>query len=73
MAKPGWLKEKENSAPSVEEMADKCADCSHFGRPVKYARHKGKEKVLVHECAIHSGCLGTRYSLACKDYVPMQV
>lgn len=69
MSKPGWLKEKEKDAKRKRPEPDKCCECVHFsGRCMGETKHKGKEKCMLWECAIHSGCLNTRFSYSCPDF-----
>lgn len=47
---------------------DLCCDCKHYGKPLRWTKHNGKEKVTVHECEIHPGCYNTMYSAKCEDF-----
>lgn len=55
----------------IADKAQRCMMCQHYGPFIKYTRHKndGPKDVDVHECAIHPGCMNTRFSLACSDWV----
>lgn len=64
--KPGWLKDLEWD--KQEKKYNRCITCKHLGKSLHETKHKGKERVLVHECDIHNGCLNTKYSYACEDY-----
>lgn len=69
MSKPEWLKDKEAEHP--ERVFRKCYQCVHFfGQRIGTTKHKSVEKVEVWECAIHPGCLNTKYSICCDDYNP---
>lgn len=69
MPKPQWLKDREAQAQRLTAEPELCCDCIYYGPPVGYAKHKGKERVEVHECDIHPNCLNTKYSLRCGDFV----
>lgn len=45
-----------------------CEDCAHYGPYHHKAKHKGQEWVEVHECAIHPGCMNSKYSIQCPDH-----
>lgn len=68
MPKPKYL---DNPGPprAIRE-AKKCVWCEHLGRPVKWTKHKGREKTAVYECSRHPGCMNTEHSLACQDWIP---
>lgn len=70
MAKPQWLKDREQGWEKKKKPdPDLCCDCSNYGDFVKFAYHKGKERVEVHACSIHGGCLNTKYSICCSDFI----
>ena len=69
MAKPQWIKIKEQINCRIGNL---CETCSHYGKIVKYAQHKGRETVSVHECAIYPKCYNTKYSIQCEDYLPKE-
>lgn len=69
MSKPQWLIDKEMQARRVSVEPDTCDKCIYYGRLVKYSKHRDKEKVEVHECDLHPGCLNTKYSICCDDFM----
>ena len=73
MPKPQWLKDKEMGAKRLSYDPDLCCECIYYGRIVKHTRHKGKERVEVHECDIHPKCLNTKYSICCEDFTREQL
>ena len=73
MSKPQWLKDRESQAKRITVEPDYCRDCIYFGKFVKRTRHKGKELVDVHECDINPGCLNTKYSICCDDFMREQL
>lgn len=68
MSKPQWLKDREVDLRHIKREPDKCVDCIYYGKFVKYAKHRGSERVGVHECDIHPSCFNTRYSICCADF-----
>jgi hypothetical protein len=68
MPKPQWLQDIENEKKIQYEY---CFNCIHYGPVIGWTKHKGKEIVEVHECAIHPGCFNTSYSIRCEDYKVM--
>lgn len=69
MPKPKWLTDKENGVEKIKYEPLRCIDCKHFdGKPIKDIKYKGKEKVMLWECAIHPGCYNTKYSVRCRDW-----
>lgn len=73
MPKPKWLKDIESGVSKVKRKQRMCYECEHYGDHVKWTRHRGKEMVDVHECSIHTGCLNTKYSMSCSDFVKNQL
>lgn len=71
MSRPEWLDENERDR-RIRDRANRCISCaSFFGRHVGTTRHRGTgERIDVVECALHPGCMNTKYSLACKDFSP---
>lgn len=69
--KPEWLKEAELRQQQSERFYRLCMDCTHFGRPVKHTKYKGKDDCLIHECDIHPGCMNTKFSVGCEDWDEM--
>lgn len=70
MTKPEWLKEVERKKSLASTYTPKmCKDCAYFGKPIKQTKHRGKERVWVHECDIHPGCMNTVYSVCCGDWM----
>lgn len=70
MTKPDWL--VENEKKKRQPKLKMCKDCTHFGEVVKFNKVKigGKiEKLAIRECDIHSGCMNSRLSYACKDWI----
>lgn len=68
MSKPEWLINTEQNKKRLE-LVKYCSQCRYFGKVVKQTKHKGKEWVDVHECAIHPGCFNTKYSVCCGDRI----
>jgi hypothetical protein len=68
MSKPQWLKDKDAGVQHMVRELDYCHACIYYGPIVKYAKHRGKERVEVHACDIND-CLNTVYSLACDDFM----
>ena len=69
MPKPQWMKEKEEY-PKAKIKVPYCRDCLFYGEFYMYTKRKGNEITDVHECAKHPGCLNTKYSLSCDDFLP---
>ncbi len=69
MSKPQWLKDAEKKKMQVHREPDYCHTCQHYGEFVKFTKHKGKERVEVHRCAINPKCLNTKYSICCEAYL----
>lgn len=69
MAKPQWLKNKEQINGRIGKL---CKTCTHYGKMVDQAKYKNKEWVEIHECAIHPKCFNSEYSIQCEDYLPKE-
>lgn len=68
MPKPQWLKDREQQATRITVDPDLCERCIYYGPLVKFAKHKGVERVEVHACDIHPNCMNTKYSICCDDF-----
>lgn len=74
MPKPQWLKDIDNEVEKPKFEPRRCGDCQHFnGKPIKEVKHKNKERCMLWECAIHPGCLNTKYSVRCSDWKRMVI
>lgn len=73
MPKPQWLKDKEAQVQRLSVEPVLCCKCLYYGPLVKFAKHKGKERVEVHACDIHPNCLNTKYSICCDDFMEEQL
>lgn len=72
MSKPQWLKDNEQSKEELgpdASMYHLCVDCKHLGEFVKMVKYRGTELTELYECDIHPGCLNTKYSCSCKDWI----
>lgn len=68
MPKPKWLKDNESRKNRPDPTT--CDTCQNFkGRFSKYIRYKGTENCDEWECKIHKGCLNTKHSVKCSDYI----
>ena len=70
MSKPQWLEDIEEAARHPEVF---CRDCAYFGKIIDWTKHRGTERVEVHECDIHPKCLNTVYSVCCDDWTPAEL
>lgn len=69
MPKPQWLIDRENENKRTNREPDMCCDCTFFGAFVRETKHKRKDWCEVHECEIHPGCLNTKYSIGCNNFL----
>lgn len=71
MAKPDWLIEAEKKKASVKWKPRTCGECQNWvsGNPVRMVKVLGQTgKHLQKECAVHHGCLNTRFAFACPEW-----
>lgn len=69
MPKPQWLSDIDNGVEKPKYEPKRCGDCQHFtGKAIREVRWKNKEKCMLWECAIHSGCYNTKHSVRCEDF-----